>query len=386
MPYWWKRPFNAAVVFLIMAFCVGAPALQAGSSSSGGGNALEGQFLVPTETLPFEPPRVGLNLRWTQQVPAKEKYPALTEIYPMDNVLVVQTFNANLLALDAESGTWVGGVSLNSRVSRPPIVRDDRVLAISKGHLLRIDMEEGDVEVEFRINLIPSAPYVLHQGKLLIPTENAEVVAIDPNTGDQEWSFMPGGAVRGALAIDRGTVYAAAFQSGVMAADVQTGTIRWTWQPSRALICSCIPAASGGKVYVGDTHGFVHCLDGDIGLPYWRYPTGSPVERCVVLPGNRLLVTTDGGDTLCLSSGTSEDSPRLLWSHSGPDRYLTRGAERLYFLSQKEHALCAVSMDDGEELWRRKLPEEMKVASGAKDGEIYLYTKSGAVVALSEAK
>ena len=383
MPYWWKHPFRVAVAFLIFSFVFCSPSLPAASDPAGGEASVRGKFLVPTAELPFEPARVGLELLWTQNVPGGEDHPALTNVFPAQDSLLVQTYDANLLSLERESGAWLGGISLHTQIGEPPVVRGNRVLAIVQGNLLRMDLEEGDVEVEFRVNLVPSAPYILHQGLLLVPTEMGEVVAVDPENGEQEWTFTPGGSVRGALVVDGQIVYAAAYQGGVMAANVRDGEILWTWEPSNSVVCSCIPEARNGRIYVGDTNGFVHCLDGDIGLPYWRYPAGSPIERCVGLAGQRLLVTTHRGDTLCLSSGDSTD---LLWTHPGPDTFLVQGDDKVYLLAEEENALCAVSLDDGEELWRRKLPADMMVRGGPNQGQLHMFTPAGKVIALSEAE
>jgi outer membrane protein assembly factor BamB len=177
-------------------------------------------------------------------------------------------------------------------------------------------------------------------------------------------------------------LYAVAYQGGVTAAHANTGRVMWSWSPAEAKICACVPAASEGRVFAGDDHGFVHCLDGDIGFPYWRYPTGAPVEECVTLPGNRMLITTYQSDTLCLSSG---ESPELLWTHPDSSTFVVQGKGKVYLLT-RDNELCAVSIEDGKELWRRSLPEDMQAVGGSQKGHFYLYSDEGSVLALSEYK
>ena len=386
MSYWRHNRSSIALALVTLAFCIYLPSLQAASDSSAEEAVTPGQYIVSTANLPFEPARVGLNLQWTQRLPAKENQATITDIYGLPELLLVQTFNANLIAFNADSGTWHGGISMNAQVSQPPIRWKRWVLAICQTNLLMLNMDESELKVERRVGIVPSAPFVTHKNRVIVPTESAEVVAIDVRSGKREWSFKPGGAVRGGLVLDKNTVYAAAYKGGIVAADVDTGSVKWSWEPSNSSLAASNPAAENGFVFVGDTHGFVHCLSKDIGLPQWKYPTGSPVEECISLPAKKLLVTTHRGDTLCLSSRRSPEESRLLWTISGSHTFLTHGQKRLYLLSEKDHSLLAVSMEDGKEIWRRKLPEDIKLKAGAKKGSLYLYTESGEVIALSEAK
>ncbi len=386
MSYCRHKCFRNAAVLVSIAFCIYLPSLRAASDSSMEEAAAPGKYIVSTATLPFEPARVGLNLQWTQRLPVEEEHPALTNIYALPELLLVETFDANLIAFDAESGTWRGGVSMNALISQPPIQWKSWVLAICQGNLHMIDMKEGELDVERRVGLVPSAPYLTHKNKVIVPSENAEVVAIDLSSGAKEWAFKPGGAVRGGLVVDKNSIYAAAYKRRVVAADVNTGTIQWSWEPGNSSLSASTPAAENEFVFVGDIHGFVHCLTKDIGLPRWRYPTGSPIEECISLPAQKLLVTTHRGDTLCLSSKASPEKSRLLWTVPGSHTYLTHGQKRLYLLSEENHGLRAVSMEDGKEIWSRKLPEDMQIKAGAKQGDLYLYTESGDVIALSEAE
>lgn len=77
-------------------------------------------------------------------------------------------------------------------------------------------------------------------------------------------------------------------------------------------------AIAGGKVYVGDDSGLVHCLDLLKGLEKWNFKTDGPVEATPLILGSRVYVGSSDGNLYALDRETGEK----VWVYSTGDKII----------------------------------------------------------------
>lgn len=125
--------------------------------------------------------------------------------------------------------------------------------------------------------------------------------------------------------------YGSSVDDAVYCLDVSTGRTRWSFTTEGPVRLA--PAIAEGKVYVGSDDGYLYCIDAKDGRLLWKYRAGPEDRR---LPGNGRMIS--------------------LWPvrcgivAEGGVVYFAAGL----FPSRGVY-LCAVSAEEGKEVWKRKI-------------------------------
>ena len=342
-------------------------------------HAEEAQVLDPAQP-PLELKEEGLKILWSQDLSQAVSDRVLKDVYATGGLVILETMDANLVDVDAEKGTWRTATSLRGPLSQRPVAGTDRLYALRGGRVLSIDLQSGRVSRTLPLRLADSAPPVLDGQSLVVGTGNGKIARFDLNEGLVKWERSVEGPVRGQPVVRGGIVYAAGYKGAVMAALVENGIPLWSWKPPQPARITSALALDGQKLYVGDNQGFVYCLDADTGAPAWKYPVGRPVSSCALLRDGKMLVSTYAGTILCLQVG---DTQKILWENDSAGTLVAVGKQGAYVLG-RDGSLCAISMDDGKELWRRSLPSGCRATSAEEEGTFYVFSPAGAIVALTE--
>jgi outer membrane protein assembly factor BamB len=127
-----------------------------------------------------------------------------------------------------------------------------------------------------------SSPLVVN-GDVLFGDSSGTVYALKAKTGQEVWSFQAGGAVKGGLAYSDGDVYFDDYASNVYALNAKTGHEIWNENTGGGAFgfesgtFYTTPAIAFGRVYVGNTNGFMYSFDAKNGELAWRISTGAYV-------------------------------------------------------------------------------------------------------------
>ncbi|HEX7336165.1 MAG TPA: PQQ-binding-like beta-propeller repeat protein [Gemmatimonadales bacterium] len=195
---------------------------------------------------------------------------------------------------------------------------------------------------------------------VVVGSWNGRVYGLDLRTGRERWVHRTMGdtldsqkfgfdrrAIQSSAAIADGGVYLGSRDGAVYGLEAATGERRWRVSHRGSWVIGS-PAVRGGRVYAGSSDGhFVHALDAATGREVWKLPTRGNVLASPVLLGSALVIAT---------SRTDAPAGELL-------------------------TLDAVS---GAVRWRLPLDEASVSTPAAADGELYLGTEAGSVLAIHE--
>ena len=195
---------------------------------------------------------------------------------------------------------------------------------------------------------------------VIVGSWNGRVYGLDLATGRERWVHRTMGdtldsrkfgfdrrAIQSSAAIADGGVFLGSRDGAVYGLDAATGSRRWRVSHRGSWVIGS-PAVRGGKVFAGSSDGhFVHALDAATGRELWNLPTRGNVLASPVLLGGALVITT---------SRTDAPAGELL----------------------------ALDAQSGAVRWRLTLDEASVSTPAAADGELYLGTEAGSVLAIHE--
>ena len=355
--------------------------LQVASAGSGSNSSTEeARILDPTDPS-ASLQREGMGIIWTQRIPDSDQGHGLRAVYPVSDMVMLETTRANVFAIDVEQGTWRGGASFRALLEEKPVAGEKYIYVLSEGQVFFMDKKTARTRMQksFRFGAM-SAP-VYFQDTLLLGTGDGKLLRVDLSNATEMWRRSAGGMITRQPRMKGSMIYVVGQAGVAMAVEVGSGTMQWSWEPGESAEITSAFALGENQLYVADTLGFVHCLDAEIGIPQWRYPAGGAVRKIDVLPNSRLFVSTYGQDTICLNVS---DEPKICWSYPHRSELVGRGKNNTLYLATKDNLLSAVSMETGKELWRRKLPRGTHVVGSPDDSRFYVYSDSGTVLAVEE--
>jgi len=291
-----------------------------------------------------------------------------------DGIVVAATLEGRIFAVEEGSGgiRWslqtgaalpvntspAGGWDLWA--SSPVIVGSTVVIGAPDGGVYSLDLATGKQHWRTQTNGRVRATPSVHDGTVVVGSWGGRVYALDLSTGAERWVHRTEGdtldsrkfgfdrrAVQSSAAIVNGSVYVGSRDGAIYALDEATGKRRWRVSHRGSWVIGS-PAVHAGKVFVGSSDGhFIQALDPETGREIWNLPTGANVLASPLVVGNFLVIATartdaSAGDLLVLNPAT--------------------GAVR----------------------WRLPLDEASNSSPAAANGELYLGTEAGTVMAIHE--
>lgn len=278
------------------------------------------------------------------------------EIDPEHMRVFVGSSDRGLYALRAEDGEILWRFETRGAVQSEPLYdpREDVVyFGSNDGALYKVKAETGELLWRFSTNAEVARRPVLANDLLYFVNANDTVLAVEPKTGELRWSRHRSPALGMEIAgyagplVTKSRVYVAFSDGNVMAYGAQNGSEEWTpvdlaaeaeqltGNVPKYLDVDTTPVldtiSAGEVVYVASFAGGVFALDSRTGARVWANDRAQGVTELV------------------------------LWEQPAHPPRDGKGpmipARKLLLASSGNTGLWALNPEDGQEVWRRPLPE-----------------------------
>jgi eukaryotic-like serine/threonine-protein kinase len=289
-------------------------------------------------------------------------------------LVIAQTLAGRIFAVDEQSGRLRWSVQTGALLppntapaggwdlwaSSPVVVGSRLIIGGGDGEVYCLELSSGKQRWKAKTGGRVRATPAVHEGMVVVGSWDGKIYAFDLMTGASRWIHRTMGdtldskkfgfdrrAVQSSAAIAGGMLFEGSRDGAIYGLDVATGERRWRVSHQGSWVIGS-PAVHDGRVYVGSSDGhFVQALDPETGRELWHLPTEANVLASPLRVGNSLVIATAhtdaaAGDLLALDPAT--------------------GAVR----------------------WRLPLDDASNSTPAAADGELYLGTEAGTILAIHE--
>ena len=328
--------------------------------------------------------------------------------------LYVGSGDGYLYALERATGRTVWRFAAGSGVHSSPALAGGLVVAATLGgRIFAVDQAAGRVRWSMQTgdslprnvapaggwDLLVSSPVVVND-VVVIGGRDGVVYALDLATGRVRWRARTNGKVRATPAVSEGMVVVGSWDGRVYALDLATGKERWVNRTvgdtldskqfgfdRRAVQGSA--AIAGGQVFVGSRDGGFYGIDFKTGERQWRathrgsWVVGSPTAE----PGRVTVGSSDGHFIHAVDPATGKDIWRLETGMNVLASPLRVGALTvigLYHTDGSSGGVWALDAATGAVRWKLNLDASVMSSPVAADGELYVGTEDGSIVAIQE--
>ena len=272
--------------------------------------------------------------------------PALTQ----NGQLIVGSYDHNLYSVNSQDGKPTQGTSWpftdGSNISRyiaGPLIVGDQVFAPNEDNVLYALDVNGKQTWTYKTDQALWATPASDGTTIYLPSMDHHVYALDAKSGQLVWESEDlGGAVAGTPAIGPdGELYVGTFKSEMLAVNSKTGKVDWRFSTNGWVYSG--PALANGVLYFGDLNGYfyalktadhselwpakapaastnngisgtplvdqgivyytsedgnIYALDATTGNSRWNQTIGGKLYAPPILAGDKILVSSVGGDNL----------------------------------------------------------------------------------------
>jgi polyvinyl alcohol dehydrogenase (cytochrome) len=177
--------------------------------------------------------------------------------------------------------------------------------------------------------------------------------------------------------------------AGLTAADVPKLTLKWAFGFPGSTSASGQPTVAAGRVFVGNSNGFVYALDAKTGCTHWAFKADAGVRTAITVAS----LTIDGapraiamfGDLRAIAYGVDAQSGTQLWKIKVDDHAMARvtgapsyhngrlyvpvssieevaGARPNYQCCTFRGSVVALDAGTGKQIWKTYMTDEPKIA------------------------
>ena len=314
---------------------------------------------LPVER-PLRPPFVG---RW------RETGRILLEFPPVlcKRSLFLLKNNAALYAVSRRSGDVRWKRKLGYLAAASPACSHGRVFAVllehrrgsGAGRVVALRASNGRVLWSRRLPSRTESSPLLDHGTLYFGSENGTVYAMRASDGFVRWKYRAEGAVKGALALESGKLFFGDYAGHVTALRATDGRRLWKVGTSGGALglgsgnFYATPAVAYGRVYIGNTDGFIYSFSTRNGDLAWRHKTGGYVYSSpAVSPvrGGTVFAGSYDGHLYALDARTGG----LRWRRNAGGR-ISGGpvvvGDLVFYSNLARKATAAVGASNGRLMW-----------------------------------
>lgn len=343
--------------------------------------------IIPVQTAR----RQGLERAWAVQVEMDRARGRVAHIALHDGLLLVQSDQAAVHALDAETRRtlWIGHTGRPGYPTTRPAISDKFVAATNGADLYLFERATGRVLWKKYLDSVASAGPALGADRVYVPMVNGVVASyrlprpmadetpLEALAKDAALNYRGQGMADAAPIVTYSSVAwgTAAGNVYACASDTMLALFRFkTHDAISAPLCYSPP-----YIYAASRDGYLYALRDSRGETRWRFSAGNPIVERPVAIGDALFVITETGGMFRLNAGTGEQE----WFAPGVFRFVSASPTRLY-TADSSGRLLILDAQSGARLGAlatEYLP--LKVLNFETD-RIYLATSSGMIQCLHE--
>lgn len=266
---------------------------------------------------------------------------------------------------------------------KPAVLADKVFVASRKGEVVAFSLENGDKLWSYDLRNGDDAPLLgglshwwnernakLAGGvsvgfdKVLVGTEDGDVVALNPETGEKVWHVKVKGEVLAAPVAGEGFILVNTGGGRIFALQPDTGEQRWMHESENALLTlrgiSEVATAAGGVIY-GTGNGKVGVLISEQGAPAWEeaiaVAKGSTdlariidVDATPVVQNGTIYAIAYNGQLVAMELRTG----RILWKRDYASFREMSVVDNVIYLVDSTGKLYAVDTRNGLEIWSQQ--------------------------------
>jgi outer membrane protein assembly factor BamB len=260
-------------------------------------------------------------------------------------------------ALAASSPTWHDGKLFLVANGGGP----GGIAASGPGTVWCLDAKTGRIAWRTRLASASESSPLVTGGRVYLGSQDGTVYALSDASGAIEWRWHAGAAVKAGIAISQGRLFVGDYSGQMTALRPDAGSVIWQASSSglsfgRSGNFYATPAVAFGRVYAGNTDGFIYSFSASSGRLAWRHGTGAYVYSAPVVaaPAGMPPAVFEGsysGEFLALDARTGS----VLWSY--PAGGTISGAASLighvvYFSTLSKKMTTGLDARTGHVVWR----------------------------------
>ena len=290
---------------------------------------------------------------------------SLIEFQPIiaNGTLYVVQNNGKAAAIDAKTGEVKWRVRVGTLAASSPAFSKGRLyITTLSGRVTCLDAKTGKRHWKHNLPSRSESSPVVIDGIVYFGSEDGTVYAMRAGDGGIVWRYHAPGAVKAALAYRDGILYFGDYSGTVTALHASNGSRLWSTDTSgRAFQQSgrfySTPAVAYGRVYLGNTDGFVYSFGAHSGQLAWRYQTGAYVYSAPAIgpgPGGRPTVFIGSYDSHFYAFDARSGS--VLWRYAAAGRISgapTVIGRVVYFSDLDSRGTSGLDVRTGRRLFKR---------------------------------
>jgi outer membrane protein assembly factor BamB len=310
----------------------------------------------------------GLTLQWSQQVGRVVSAPAVVGGTVYIGVLGTGPAEADVLALDAETGIILWKQVTEGLVTSDPTVWNGLVfVGTLYDHTIRaFDASTGNLLWSFVGAGAMNSP-VIWRGRLYVAANSGIVYALDPLTGAELWEKTVSilGISANSVAVAAGLLYTGANDKYLYALNADSGDI--IWSSLTGLQISSSPTVDGGAVYVGSTDHNLYAFDSTNGVLKWLATTGGNVDSSPAVSDDLVYVESADGKIYAFDTATGE-TKWTVDTHAEGTFASPVVANGVVYVGAGDSRVYAINSQTGRVLWTYQAGAIFNDAAAVADG------------------
>lgn len=363
------------------------------------------QIALPQNLLPSRPAldRLGLEKHWSAVAPLGGRTERLIQISLAEDLLFVQTDEANFHVYDAESGRYLWGVDLGraSFVALPAAVNSDQVFVTNAKTLFCLHRGTGREMWKTELQDFPSAPTAADEETAVVGLVNGMLSAFSTRDHSQDkptpgysaatnlFNWKSNKRISGrpipanrviAFGSQDGKAYVAQIQPPLLLSRFLTG----------GPIVASMGAFGTRTLLVPSTDNNLYATDLYTADLQWVFSSGAPIEQEPLVSNNEVLVLNKAGEVYSVNPQSGEAN----WSRrTFESKILALGSDRLY-LTSADRDLMVLDRQSGRVVFDPRgtheraglnlRPYSLSLTNRSND-RLYFATPSGVIVCIREA-